>query len=58
MVTIDACFRLKRRDVSSREKDPGLGTGWAYFVEDEPYREHLLKYTDQQEVRIAISRQT
>ncbi|TDL20498.1 hypothetical protein BD410DRAFT_725441 [Rickenella mellea] len=54
VVTIDACFRLKRRDVSSRAKDPGLGTGWAYFVEDEPYREHLLKYTDQQEMSTCV----
>ncbi|TDL18801.1 hypothetical protein BD410DRAFT_727959 [Rickenella mellea] len=50
IVTIDACFRLKRRNVSSRVKDPGLGTGWAYFVEDEPYRKHLLSCTDQQEM--------
>ncbi|TDL23120.1 hypothetical protein BD410DRAFT_721379 [Rickenella mellea] len=50
IVTIDACFRLKRRNVSSRTKDPGLGTGWAYFVEDEPYREYLLNCTDQQEM--------
>ncbi|TDL13692.1 hypothetical protein BD410DRAFT_686190, partial [Rickenella mellea] len=50
IVTIDACFRLKRRNVSSRAKDPGLGTGWAYFVEDEAYRKYLLSCTDQQEM--------
>ncbi|KAJ7070422.1 hypothetical protein B0H15DRAFT_807086 [Mycena belliarum] len=33
-LAIDACFRLKRRLVSSELKDPGLGTGWAYFTED------------------------
>jgi hypothetical protein len=37
--------------VSSEKKDPGLGTGWAYFVEDEPYRKFLLTVTDQEEVR-------
>jgi len=53
ILAIDACFRLKRRIVSSEKKDPGLGTGWAYFVEDEPYREYLLTVTDQEEVWFA-----
>ena len=47
---MDACFRLKRRLVSSDLRDPGLGTGWAYFVESEPYRQYLLTVTDQVEV--------
>jgi hypothetical protein len=51
IVALDACFRLKRRIVSSEKKDPGLGTGWGYFVEDEPYRKYLLTVTDQDEVR-------
>ena len=50
ILAIDACFRLKRRIVSSEKKDPGFGTGWAYFIEDEPYREYLLTVTDQDEV--------
>ncbi|KAF4584854.1 hypothetical protein EYR40_001671 [Pleurotus pulmonarius] len=29
--------RLKRRIVSSVEKDPGLGVDWGYFVETEPF---------------------
>ncbi|KAJ7053250.1 hypothetical protein C8F01DRAFT_1260914 [Mycena amicta] len=49
-LAIDACFRLKRRMISSWKKDPGLGTGWAYFVEWEPYREYLLTVTDQKEM--------
>ncbi|KAJ7825744.1 hypothetical protein B0H14DRAFT_3088554 [Mycena olivaceomarginata] len=32
-IAIDACFRLKRRLVSSELKDPGLGSGWSYFTE-------------------------
>jgi hypothetical protein len=51
-IAIDACFRLKRRLVSSERKDPGLGTGWAYFTEDMPYRKYLLSVTDQKEVRM------
>jgi hypothetical protein len=50
-LAFDACFRLKRRMVSSDLRDPGLGTGWAYFVENEPYRQYLLSVTDQKEVR-------
>ncbi|KAJ6480697.1 hypothetical protein C8R47DRAFT_1218545 [Mycena vitilis] len=49
-VAIDACFRLKRRLVSSEAKDPGLGTGWSYFTEDRPFREFLLTVTDQKEM--------
>ncbi|KAF8182182.1 hypothetical protein K438DRAFT_1600936, partial [Mycena galopus ATCC 62051] len=47
---IDACFRLKRRLVSSEAKDPGLATGWAYFTEDTPFRQYLLTVTDQKEM--------
>ncbi|KAK7064875.1 CxC2 domain-containing protein [Favolaschia claudopus] len=49
-LALDACFRLKRRLVSSELRDPGLGTGWAYFVEMEPYRQYLLTVTDQVEM--------
>ncbi|KAJ7236450.1 hypothetical protein B0H12DRAFT_1026895, partial [Mycena haematopus] len=49
-LAMDACFRLKRRLVSSDLRDPGLGTGWAYFVENEPYRQYLLTVTDQVEM--------
>ncbi|RDX40319.1 hypothetical protein OH76DRAFT_1459536 [Lentinus brumalis] len=49
-VAIDACFRLKRRDVSDTNKDPILGSGWAYFVEDTGYHEVLAGYGDQKEM--------
>lgn len=55
ILALDACFRLKWRIVSSKKKDPGLETGWSYFVEDEPYREYLQSVTDQDEVRIFSS---
>lgn len=47
---MDACFRLKRRAVSNEQKDPILGSGWGYFVEDTKYREVLGAYADQEEV--------
>ncbi|KAJ7701694.1 hypothetical protein B0H16DRAFT_1347920 [Mycena metata] len=49
-LALDACFRLKRRLVSSELRDPGLGTGWAYFVEPEPYRAYLLTTTNETEM--------
>ncbi len=50
MVAIDANFRLKRRARSSVQRDPDLGSGWGYFVEDVPYREHISHYVDQKDV--------
>ena len=52
LIAIDANFRLKRRAVSSNERDPALGSGWGYFVEDPPYREHVLSYADQEDVSL------
>ncbi|KAK6996617.1 CxC2 domain-containing protein [Favolaschia claudopus] len=49
-IALDACFRLKRRMISSEFKDPGLGTGWAYVMENAPYRHYLLTVTDQKEM--------
>ncbi|KAJ7572380.1 hypothetical protein C8J56DRAFT_1068899 [Mycena floridula] len=37
----DADFKIKRRDVSSEEKDPGLCQGHAYFVEQQSYEAYL-----------------
>ncbi|KAH9848497.1 hypothetical protein C2E23DRAFT_739298 [Lenzites betulinus] len=48
-VAMDACFRLKRRDVSNTDKDPILGSGWGYFVEDAAYHALLKDYGDQDE---------
>ncbi|KAJ6458733.1 hypothetical protein C8R45DRAFT_1109846 [Mycena sanguinolenta] len=49
-IALDACFRLKRQLVSSELKDPDLGSGWAYMVETEPYREYLRNITPQKEM--------
>ncbi|KAF7796504.1 hypothetical protein EIP86_007682 [Pleurotus ostreatoroseus] len=49
-IAIDANFRLKRRAISNEVRDPALGSGLAYFVEDHAYREHLAKYVDQEEI--------
>ncbi len=44
---MDANFRLKRRVKSSEKADPSLNKGWAYFVDHEPYMEHIGKFSDQ-----------
>ncbi|KAJ7788725.1 hypothetical protein B0H14DRAFT_2627987 [Mycena olivaceomarginata] len=49
-IALDACFCLKRRMISSEFKDPGLGTGWAYVMENAPYRHFLLGVTEQKEM--------
>ncbi|KAJ6487280.1 hypothetical protein C8R47DRAFT_1216473 [Mycena vitilis] len=49
-IALDACFRLKRRLISSELKDPDLGSGWAYMVENSPYRDYLRTVTNQKEM--------
>jgi len=54
-LAIDANFRLKRKIVSKDATDPSLSRGWAYFVDDKSYHEHLAAHgKDVQEVRSAI----
>ncbi|KAJ7161709.1 hypothetical protein C8R46DRAFT_1284049 [Mycena filopes] len=48
-LAIDANFRLKRKDVSTEEDDPGLGDGWSFFGPVKPYMEHLDKHWDQKQ---------
>ncbi|KAG6819407.1 hypothetical protein H0H93_012104, partial [Arthromyces matolae] len=40
-VALDANFKLKRKTVSSEERDPSLGQGWAFFVEETKYKAFL-----------------
>ncbi|KAJ3721281.1 hypothetical protein C8R42DRAFT_582431 [Lentinula raphanica] len=49
-IAIDACFRLKNRQISSWTVDPPLGDGWSYFVESEAYREFCKQMQDQNEM--------
>lgn len=50
VIALDANFRLRRRAISNEERDPALSSGWAYFVEDKPYREYLKSRVDNDEV--------
>ncbi|KAF7325925.1 CxC2 domain-containing protein [Mycena kentingensis (nom. inval.)] len=49
-IALDACFRLKRRLISSDAKDPVFGPGWAYMVDPAPYKEYLAEITDQDDI--------
>lgn len=52
---VDACFRFKRRDISSYERDPELGPGFAYVVSWKPYQDYLLSHANQSEVACLAS---
>ncbi|KAJ3525770.1 hypothetical protein NMY22_g10437 [Coprinellus aureogranulatus] len=55
-IGLDANYRLKRKDVSSDEADPGLSKGYAYFVHDPPFREHVDAHADDKEPKSTCSR--
>ena len=46
----DANFKQKARLRSGDAKDPALGPGWATFVNNEKYFNHLAKQVDHDEV--------
>ncbi|KAH6899328.1 hypothetical protein BKA70DRAFT_1526994 [Coprinopsis sp. MPI-PUGE-AT-0042] len=43
-LAMDANFRLKRKNVSTDEHDPGLNRGYAYFVEETKFKEFLQEF--------------
>ncbi|KAJ7059133.1 hypothetical protein C8F01DRAFT_1370735 [Mycena amicta] len=50
-LAIDANFRLKRKDVSSEKKDPGLVNGWAFYCDVEKYMAHVKKHWNDKQAR-------
>lgn len=48
-IAIDANFRLKLK--ARGIKDPELGSGWAYFVEQTEYEKHVRKHFTDVDVR-------
>lgn len=52
ILALDANFRLKNRFRADERPDPELGPGWAYFVENGPYLEHLKNYVSERDVSI------
>ncbi|KAF7373737.1 hypothetical protein MSAN_00584800 [Mycena sanguinolenta] len=45
-LAIDANFRMKRKQVSSEDADPGLNNGAAFFSEVHTYMEHVREHWD------------
>ncbi|KAJ6503653.1 hypothetical protein C8R45DRAFT_818086 [Mycena sanguinolenta] len=50
-LALDANFRLRRKDVSTEERDPGLGNGWAFFCPVVAYMSHVKRNWDQKQER-------
>ncbi|KAG6824362.1 hypothetical protein H0H92_007099, partial [Tricholoma furcatifolium] len=48
--------KLKRKDVSSDQVDPDLGQGFAYFVQEAPYKAHLERHQSEVEPKSNCSR--
>ncbi|KAF7299242.1 CxC2 domain-containing protein [Mycena indigotica] len=55
MLALDTNFRLKNRIRANERQDPSLGSGWGYFVDDEPYREHLRDYVAEEDISTCIA---
>ncbi|KAJ6533177.1 hypothetical protein B0H19DRAFT_1383787 [Mycena capillaripes] len=48
-LALDVNFCLKRKDVSSEEKDPGLGNRWAFYCEVNKYMRHVRNWNKKQD---------
>ncbi|KAJ3508321.1 hypothetical protein NMY22_g16650 [Coprinellus aureogranulatus] len=55
-VGLDANYRLKRKDVSDDVADPGLIKGFAYFVDEPPFRKFVLEHENDTEPKSDCSR--
>jgi hypothetical protein len=51
-LAIDACFRLKRKKISSWHADPSISDGWAYFTRSVEYLEFVKTLGEQKEVSL------
>ena len=50
VIALDANFRLRRRAISNEQRDPALGSGCGYFVQDSSYQDYLKQQVDGDEV--------
>ncbi|KAJ7191702.1 hypothetical protein GGX14DRAFT_537830 [Mycena pura] len=55
LLSEDANFKMKGRATSTRERDPTLGPGFAYMVENSAYMKHLANYTDDEEISHCVA---
>lgn len=54
-LAIDANFRLRRKHISSEDKDPAISQGFGYFVKTGPYVRNLPMKSKTYEVLIHLS---
>ncbi|KAJ7488629.1 hypothetical protein B0H11DRAFT_1720431 [Mycena galericulata] len=50
-LALDANFRMRRKKISSEEKDPSLGDGWSLYGKIAPYYDYLAKNWNQKQAR-------
>ncbi|KAJ7434267.1 hypothetical protein B0H11DRAFT_2164741 [Mycena galericulata] len=50
-LALDANFRMRRKKISSEEKDPSLGDGWSFYGKIAPYYDYLAKNWNQKQAR-------
>ncbi|KAJ6472963.1 hypothetical protein DFH09DRAFT_1343669 [Mycena vulgaris] len=50
-LALDANFRMRRKKVSSEEKDPSLGDGWSFYGAIAPYYDYLARHWGQKQER-------
>jgi hypothetical protein len=55
ILAMDANFRMSSRYRKNERDDPELGPGWAYFVYNLLYMEHLKNYVLEKDVSISLS---
>ncbi|KAF7300232.1 CxC2 domain-containing protein [Mycena kentingensis (nom. inval.)] len=55
MLALDANFRLKNRIRANERQDRPYGPGWGCFVDDGPYKEHLVDYVAEEDVSTCIA---
>lgn len=41
---------MRNAVVSTTERDPPLGDGWAFFIEQAPYNEHIRSFVSQEDM--------
>lgn len=56
IVAMDANFRLKSRLRTTLNREPTLGLGLSYFVDNERYTDFVKNYVDQEEVQCPMCR--
>jgi hypothetical protein len=52
IVAMDTNFWVKSRLHGAINREPTLGLGWSYFVDNRPYLDFIKDYVDQDEARI------